>query len=411
MPHSTIGDRPLTVRSPVSVLSPTWLVPIYIAIITIGYFIFYSGSATITGNELSRQRALFASVNAATLSGFTQSTNVNDYTPLGQATSGALILAGTLFCLIAGGTAVCRITGSPYCDSDVAVASVVAVAASIAIGWCALAGNGRGPVGGAFDGLSAFGNCGLYLGDLPGGESARAHLVILPLAILGSLGMPVLMEIAGWFRHRTIGSRNTRTVLSWGALIYLLGTLVLLGLNEPGIKGSAAQWRQALVNASMLSINSRSVGFPFSFATDWSRDTQWFVMLLMFIGGASGGTAGGLKIATAGVLARGAWGGSQEGRIASPVLGTAVRWLLIFGCMVGVGLLALLWSEPQMPADRVLFLVVSALGNVGLSHDPVVMSDSGWWIMSAIMLTGRIAPVLMLWWMADHFSGADVAIG
>ena len=111
-----------------SALGPSVLIPVYIACILIGYLIFHtSGLATATGNEMSRQRALFASVNAATLTGFAQSTNVNDYTATGQATVFGLVVAGILFTLIAGGTAVCRVAGLKYSDTRIAITAVASI--------------------------------------------------------------------------------------------------------------------------------------------------------------------------------------------------------------------------------------------------------------------------------------------
>jgi Trk-type K+ transport system membrane component len=93
------------------------------------------------------------------------------------------------------------------------------------------------------------------------------------------------------------------------------------------------------------------------------------------------------------------------------MMGIALVWLAMYAGVLLASLLALLMSEPQMPADRLLFLATSALGNVGLSHDPVSVSDVGLAVLSTTMLIGRIAPVLILWWTVRTTPEADVAVG
>jgi Trk-type K+ transport system membrane component len=79
--------------------------------------------------------------------------------------------------------------------------------------------------------------------------------------------------------------------------------------------------------------------------------------------------------------------------------------------MLAITMMMLLITEPQMPADRLLFLSFSAVGNVGLSHDPLTVSDGGLYVLSASMLAGRIAPVLILWWMATTTAAPEIAVG
>ena len=64
-----------------------------------------------------------------------------------------------------------------------------------------------------------------------------------------------------------------------------------------------------------------------------------------------------------------------------------------------------------MSADRLLFLSVSAASNVGLSQDPVSMTGPGLYTLSAVMLAGRVAPVLVLWWMARTTRDSALAVG
>ena len=111
-------------------------------------------------------------------------------------------------------------------------------------------GSEIGPFDAIFQAVSAFGNSGLYIGRLPGGNSLPTHLLLLPLAVLGGLGLPVLMELADLLRSRTPLSSHSQTTLTWTAGIYLAALTLLVILQWPGQSAPVGQWRQTLVTAS-----------------------------------------------------------------------------------------------------------------------------------------------------------------
>ena len=90
--------------------------------------------------------------------------------------------------------------------------------------------------------------------------------------------------------------------------------------------------------------------------------------------------------------------------------GIAFVWLMCFLVVLLIGILALSTSEPQIAPDRLLFLACSALGNVGLSHDPVSITGPGLIILSFLMLAGRLGPMAILWWLAETIHDAGVVI-
>jgi len=55
---------------------------------------------------------------------------------------------------------------------------------------------------------------------------------------------------------------------------------------------------------------------------------------------------------------------------------------------------------PAVPADRLLVLACGALGNVGISHEPIGITGPSLFLLSAAMLAGRLLPLVMLAWMA-----------
>jgi Trk-type K+ transport system membrane component len=69
-------------------------------------------------------------------------------------------------------------------------------------------------------------------------------------------------------------------------------------------------------------------------------------------------------------------------------------------------------QAPQVPSDQLLFLSVSAAGNVGLSHDALSLVVGPLFTLSLLMIAGRALPLLVLWWTAESTAGdGDVLVG
>jgi trk system potassium uptake protein TrkH len=162
-----------------------------------------------------------------------------------------------------------------------------------------------------------------------------------------------------------------------------------------------------LATASALSVNSRTCGFPFWAAGALPRPGQWLLIVLMLIGAAPGGAGGGLKVTALFHFFRGTRGALRR-ETGRRVTGIIAVWIATYAGLVLLTLLGLLASLPDMPGDRLLFLAASAVGNVGLSHDPVSVADVGLMVVSLAMLIGRFAPLAVLWWIARTTSDADV---
>src|SRR5690606_26084215 len=128
----------------------------------------------------------------------------------------------------------------------------------------------------------------------------------------------------------------------------------------------------AAIDASRTVLNARSAGFSFHYADALPRFAQWLVIPLMLAGSASGGTGGGLKINTLAEL----WLGMRRALAGVPVgraFGVALAWTGLYAGIIALAQIALVYTEPQIPADRMLFEVVSAMGNVGLSFGPITL--------------------------------------
>ena len=385
-----------------------WLLPVYVVLITAGYFVFRSEATMVRGNALSGDRALFAAVNAATLTGIQVSVGPDQFLQGGRIGVFVITALGAIFSMVIGGTAVVRIVRLPYSDRRIVGWAIATVAIATGVGWLALAGGEVSGFEGAFLGLSAFSNSGLHFGGLPSVWAWQTQLVIGPLAILGGLGLPALMEVVDRITgRRTALSFYARTVLAMTGGVYVVSMAtfftILLG-------GGHAAWQGALATASVAAIDARTCGLGYVFGNALPRAMQWVMVAVMLVGAASGGTGGGLKVTTIAELWRGvrrAMRGEAPGR----VFGIAAVWAVAYSVTIGVALVFLVTVSPQTPADRMLFDLVSAIGNVGVSTDVLSLVGPPLYILSAAMFIGRFAPLLILWWVADTTEGAELPVG
>ncbi|MET9130773.1 TrkH family potassium uptake protein [Streptomyces antibioticus] len=266
---------------------------------------------------------------------------------------------------------------------------------------------------GLFHAVSAFNNAGfgLHVDSLT--PYAQDPWVTLPVAlavILGGLGFPVLLEL---LRHRTrrrlTGRRNwtlhTRMTLVTTGVLLLTGTVLtcLLEWTNPGTLGRF-DWDEKLLNGFFHSAMSRTAGFNAVDIGAMHASTLLMTCTLMFIGGGSAGTAGGIKVTTFAVLAaaiaaevRGEPNSTVMGRRLAPhVLRQALTVaLLAVGLVIGATLALLTVSSA--PMEAVLFEAVSAFGTVGLSTGITAdFPDSGQLVLILLMFVGRLGPVTLV---------------
>ncbi|MBC8106670.1 MAG: hypothetical protein H7Z14_08790 [Anaerolineae bacterium] len=259
---------------------------------------------------------------------------------------------------------------------------------------------------------SAFGNSGQTIGPEPGADESRTYLAILPLAMLGALGLPVLIDVAQSVIRTERLATHTRTVLMASVVAFLTGFIACAWFALPDqalSQISSSRWRQALSSGLIASINTRTAGLPIEYVYDYPRAMQWLLILLMLIGGAPASAAGGLKLTTLIVLFAGvrrALRGEAPGRS----FGVALVWLGIFAILIFFSMLWLLGSAPEISSDRALFITASAVSNVGLSPDPLSITAANGYALSMTMLLGRLFPICILWWMAVTTNDGEIAV-
>jgi Trk-type K+ transport system membrane component len=91
--------------------------------------------------------------------------------------------------------------------------------------------------------------------------------------------------------------------------------------------------------------------------------------------------------------------------------GIAVVWLLVYMGMVMAAVLLLSYVYGPEPSDNILFNAVSGISNVGFTNTLVPDQKNILFAYCAIILLGRMAPLMVLWWMAESTADAELAIG
>ncbi|WP_246042380.1 TrkH family potassium uptake protein [Streptomyces globosus] len=266
---------------------------------------------------------------------------------------------------------------------------------------------------GFFHAVSAFNNAGFGLHADSLTPYAQDPWITLPIAaavILGGLGFPVLLELLRHrTRRRTTGRRNwslhTRLTLVTSAALLSVGTVLtcLLEWTNPGTL-APFDWDEKVLNGFFYSAMSRTAGFNAVDMGALNATTLLFTCTLMFIGGGSAGTAGGIKVTTFAVLAaamlaevRGEPNSTVMGRRLAPhVLRQALTVALLAVGFVIASTLALL-TVTRAPFEDVLFEAVSAFATVGLSTGITAdIPDSGRLILILLMFVGRLGPITLV---------------
>jgi Trk-type K+ transport system membrane component len=273
---------------------------------------------------------------------------------------------------------------------------------------------------GLFHAISAFNNAGFALYSDSLMSFARDGWIIIPIfvgAFMGSLGFPVLSE--GWdrmkhFTKSRLGrpvefmpvqwSLNSRIIL-WSSLVLVVtGTVyvAVLEWNNPNTLGPL-DLGSKLFDSVFAAIMPRTAGFNAADITLMHPSTWLGMDLLMFIGGGSASTAGGIKIGTAVVLAYIVFTeirGETAVNIGNRRLPRSIQRqaLTIVGLTATFAAIAvvLLRLSTDFSLDMIVFDVLSAVCTVGLSTGVTMdMHEPGKIMFAILMFIGRVGPVSM----------------
>ncbi|GAA4373079.1 TrkH family potassium uptake protein [Paeniglutamicibacter cryotolerans] len=260
---------------------------------------------------------------------------------------------------------------------------------------------------GIFYSISSFNNAGFtpHSDGLVPYETDLWILVPLMLGVaLGSLGFPVLMIlIAHRFNTRRWPLHTKLTLLVTGILLSA-GTLFwgALEWNNPETIGEM-DVGDKVIHAAFASVMTRSGGFNLVDQIDMHPATMLLSDALMFAGGGSASTAGGIKVTTIAVMflaifaeARGDTDVRAFGRrIPEGTMRVAISVIVLGATLVSVATGTLLVLSGTT-LDRALFESISAFATVGLSTNlSAELPPAGKYVLSALMFAGRIGTITL----------------
>ncbi|MCW5950870.1 MAG: TrkH family potassium uptake protein [Propionibacteriaceae bacterium] len=411
---------------------PTRVIPAaYLVAIAVGTGLLLLPAATTAGRSAEFIDAMFTAVSAVCITGLISVDTATFWSPFGQAVVLLLIQIGgfgivtlaTLLTLVATGrvswqrsllasqelhqrnlSTVLRLPariGLVMLVAEAVTATLLAVAfRRYSDGW------GSAIWHGVFHAVSAFNNAGfaLYSDNLTGFVGDPGIILPISLAVIvGGIGFPVLFELARCWRSRG------RVRWSVHARLTVFGTLILLTVgmvgfaafewSNPGTLGALPVGDRLLASVAG-GVFPRTAGFN---SIDYGlvrEPTIGMNYLLMFIGGGSAGTAGGVKIGTVGiviaVVIAELRGETQvvvsQRAVPSAIVRSALTVIALGATVVLVG--TILLAEDRFSLQQVLFEAFSAFGTVGLSTGitPHLRPES-LVVLMVLMYLGRVGTI------------------
>ena len=262
---------------------------------------------------------------------------------------------------------------------------------------------------GLFHGISAFNNAGFSLHPESMEHYVGDPAITLPLAfgvIAGSLGFPVLIEV--WRRlrgHARRWSVHAELTLLGSAALLVVGAAALLWFEwtNPRTLGPLSV-TEKLLAAFFNGAMPRSGGFQSVDFAAMTTESISVMNALMFIGGGSASTAGGIKVTTFFLLAYVIWSEIRgepdvvvgRRRIASSAQREALSVALLGVALVAVGVLLVVALTDELRFEHIMFDVISAFSTVGLSTGVTAASpEPAKLVLTGLMFVGRIGPTVL----------------
>lgn len=408
----------------------------FIVIIVIGAFLLSMPHASASGERTPFLDALFTATSAACVTGLVVVDTGTHYSIFGQIVILVLMQVGglgfmtmaTMFALVFRKRISLKdrlvlqesmnqhsLEGIVGLIRKVLVYSLfieLAGAALLAARWSFEIPFGQAVYFGIFHSISMFTNAGFdIMGSLHGTYSSMTghandpvvNLVVMSLIFLGGIGFVVLAEIID-YRNRRKLTLHSKVVLSTTLLLFAVGTIVILIFEFTNAKTTGHLTASGrLLSAMFQSISPRSGGANTIDISQMRQASQFFIVLLMFIGASPGSSGGGIKVTTFAILAAAVAAmirGKQDVvlfryRLANERVYKALTMTLA-SLFVIVLFTMLLSVTENASLLTILFEVTSAFGTCGLSMGLTpLLSEPGKILIVLMMFIGRLGPLTL----------------
>jgi len=228
--------------------------------------------------------------------------------------------------------------------------------------------------------------------------------VLMVGVFLGSIGFPVIYTLARHVWHVRMWSLHAKLTLITTVILFFAGAIAfaVLEYGNPKTFGSMDAV-DTTFQAFFLSAMTRSGGFSVIDIGDLNGSSLVVGSMLMFVGGGSASTAGGIKVTTLAVLALAAWS-EARGRTSVQIFGRRIPSdvqrvalsVVAWGSTIVALSTIIITQITGEQVGRVLFDVISGFGTVGLSTGVTAnLPDSAIYVMALTIFMGRIGTVTL----------------
>lgn len=262
-------------------------------------------------------------------------------------------------------------------------------------------------------GFDLFGNFNSYTTYY---DNSIILLTVSALIAIGGLGFIVLLELYNYKSTKKL-SLHAKVVLLITTILIVGGTIVMfiLEYNNPNTIGNM-NIKNKIVNSIVASISPRTAGINSVPIDKMTTTSKFITVILMFIGGSPGSTAGGLKTSTFGIIlctAISVIKGKENADIFGRTIPRGLQLKAVTLLIIGMGLvttvtMALTIAEPNEAFLDVLYEATSAFGTVGLTTGVTQrLSEPGKIIIIMLMYLGRVGPLTVVMALISRKKGTN----
>jgi len=263
-----------------------------------------------------------------------------------------------------------------------------------------------------FHSISAFCNAGFSLFSNGLADYQNNAIIVFGigiLIILGGISFPVISNLFDTFQDRMKQqkmkkiSENSKIVIIVTIILIISGTYLFYFLEHRNSLLKLNIFSQYM-NAFFQSVTLRTAGFNTIDISIVTRETLIFMMVFMFIGGASGSTAGGIKINTFTVIIynfKAFFRNNRKTIIMNKIIDSTIsrKCFIIFimsSMIVFISSFLLSLLNKDIPVIKLVFEIFSAFGTVGLSTGITSsLTDLSKIIIILLMFIGKIGPLTL----------------
>lgn len=415
--------------------NPFRLLPVsFAAMIGIGTFLLLLPQATATGRKTTFLDALFTATSAVCVNGLTVVDTATHWTGLGKGIILLLIQIGGLgivtvvsigILLVADriGLSHTRVLAADLHTNSygsvsklvrnivlttLAFEAIFAVLLTARFFFAHDYGLSTAVEHGVFHSISAWNNAGfaLYANSFMGFANDWFLSVAVCVAVIfGGIGFPVLRTLAVHKFKWRMWPMHSKLMISATAVLLVLGTMMFLVFewSNPRTLGALPETSR-LHSAFFHSVQTRSAGFNSVDTAALNEESLLVSIILMFIGGGSASTAGGIKVSTFALLAFVIWAeirGDRDVNMFGRRISEDSQRQALTVALVGVGVLAAatlaLMTLGGTGLTAAAFEAVSALSTVGLTTGVTRAEGSTTQIVLVfLMFIGRLGPVVLV---------------